>query len=552
MKKYIFFLSLVAISLITQGHIGSPGVTLEGNAGPYRLTVLVSPPEVIPGTAQVDIYMQSEGVSSILIKPIYWYAGSEGTPKADEALPVAGETGHYQGQIWLMNSGTSSLELEVTGAAGSGKLLVPVMAVSTAQKTMDPALGWTLAGLAVFLVILMVTIISASSSDGLVSPQEPAPANLRRKRWIGAISSFVILSLMLWGGKSWWESWASDYKRFMYKPFEANSTVKQEADRQLMTLKIDTARINTLYMTRRLSYLVPDHGKIMHMFLIRSGSLDVFAHLHPQRRDTLTFETVLPPLPAGKYLVFTDITRLSGFSETIPDTVDIPEPSQALVQAWKDSLLMDADDTYYITDAITPSKVQAKLPDSDIVVCGSPGLQTKLADGSSATWELPKEQKFVAGKLYFLKFAIQDPEGKPAKLEPYMGMMGHAVVFKEDASVYIHLHPVGSYSMASQQTMQARFQSESGPVKWDKLPRPQAFADSIDQLLASLHKLPQAEREKVLMGDMEHPELNDPEHPEHAVVSFPYSFPSAGKYRVYIQMKREGKILNSAFDVTVE
>ena len=552
MKRYIFLLSLVVVSFITQGHIGSPGVTMEGSAGPYKLTVLVSPPEVIPGTATVDVYMHSEGVASIQIKPVYWYAGDEGTPKADVAMPVEGETGHYQGQIWLMNSGTSSLELEVSGPEGSGKLLVPVMAISTTQKEMDPALGWTLAGLAAFLVILMVTIISASSSDGLVKPGTAAPANLSRKRWIGAIAGFIVLSLMLWGGKSWWDSWANSYRQHLYKPFTAQSSVQEAQGRQLMTFKVDTTRINTLYMTRRLSYLVPDHGKIMHMFLIRSGSLDVFAHLHPQRRDTLTFETALPPIPGGKYLVFTDITRLSGFSETIPDTVDIPEPSKALVQAWNDSLMMDSDDTYYVTNSLTPSSLQAKLPTGDIVVCGSPGMQTTLADGSTATLELPKEQKFIAGKLYSLKFAIQDPEGKPAKLEPYLGMMGHAVVFKEDASVYIHLHPVGNYSMASQETMLARFQNESGPVKWDRLPKPQAFADSIDRLITHLNTLPQAERERVLGATMNHPETNDPEHPDHAVVSFPYSFPTAGKYRVYTQMKRDGKILNSAFDIDVE
>ncbi|EMR03864.1 hypothetical protein [Cesiribacter andamanensis] len=552
MKKYLFFLSLALVALISQGHIGSPGVTLEGSAGPYRLTVLVSPPEVIPGTATVDVYLQAEGTEAIFLKPIYWYAGGEGTPRADEALPVAGEPGHYQGQIWLMNGGTSSLEVEVVGSQGEGKLLVPVMAVSTAQNSMDPSLGWVLAGLALFLVILMVTIISASSSDGLVKPGAPVPSNLRRKRWVGAIAGFVVLSLMLWGGKSWWDSWASNYQRFLYKPFQAQTTVEDAGDRQLMRFQIDSGRINTLYLTRRLSYLMPDHGKLMHTFLIRSGSLDVFAHLHPQRRDTLTFESVLPPLPAGRYLLFSDITRLSGFSETIPDTVDIPAPSEALLAAWSDSLLMDRDDTYYVTSAITPSSQQAKLPGSDIIVCGSPGMQTTLADGSTATWELPKEQKFLAGKLYSLTFAIQDPEGKPAQLEPYLGMMGHAVVFKEDASVYIHLHPVGTYSMASQQTMLARFQNESGPVQWDKLPKPQVFADSIDRMVASLNALPAAEREKRLMGDMEHGSLSDPEHPEHAVVSFPYSFPSAGRYRVYLQMKREGKILNSAFDVTVE
>ena len=45
--------------------------------------------------------------------------------------------------------------------------------------------------------------------------------------------------------------------------------------------------------------------------------------------------------------------------------------------------------------------------------------------------------------------------------------------------------------------------------------------------------------------------VEDPDHPDHAVVRFPYSFPEAGQYRIYVQMKRNQKILNGAFDVEV-
>jgi hypothetical protein len=74
--------------------------------------------------------------------------------------------------------------------------------------------------------------------------------------------------------------------------------------------------------------------------------------------------------------------------------------------------------------------------------------------------------------------------------------------------------------------------------------------DSVNRLVAKLDSLTEDERNKILMGNMPH--VVDTDHPEHAAVTFPYSFPSAGNYRIWIQMKRNGKILNSAFDVEVE
>ena len=63
--------------------------------------------------------------------------------------------------------------------------------------------------------------------------------------------------------------------------------------------------------------LIPDHGKLMHLFLVREPDLKVFAHLHPLKRSWEKFEVALPPLPAGHYQVYADITHETGFAETL-------------------------------------------------------------------------------------------------------------------------------------------------------------------------------------------------------------------------------------------
>lgn len=546
-RTLVLLLLALIVPLRTQSHIGNPAVTFEGKAGPYNVTVLVTPPDVIPGTATVDIYLAANNIESIFAKPVYWYAGDEGTPEADAMLPVPGEPGHYQGLIWLMNSGTSGIDIAVKGDAGEGRILVPVMAVSTAQREMPASLGYVLSALGVLLVVLMITIIGASSSDGLAGAQADEQL-LKIKRLRGVIAGTVLLIVIVTGGKLWWDSWASNYKRFLYKPYQATSRVVQEGMRAKLEFKIDTAQLPSMRLTRNINFIIPDHGKLMHMFLVRAGSMDAFAHPHPRRTDSVTFQTWLPPLPDGTYWIFADITRASGFSETIPDTLVIEKGNTPFQLVSLDSLLLDRDDTYYMTNAINES---APLQGNDVIVCGKPGIKTVLPDGSGIVWEEARDQQFIAGKLYSLTFSITDPDGAPANLEPYLGMMGHAVVMKTDGSAYIHLHPVGSYSSGSQQAMLNRFEKEVGLVNADRMmSRGQAFRDSIDQVMQQLEQLPPATRDSILMAGMEHPQL-DPDHPDHSVITFPYVFPSAGNYRIWIQTKRAGKIMNSAFDVAV-
>ena len=52
--------------------------------------------------------------------------------------------------------------------------------------------------------------------------------------------------------------------------------------------------------------LMADHGKLMHLFLIREPGANTFAHLHPVRRNSRTFETLLPALPAGNYRLYAE------------------------------------------------------------------------------------------------------------------------------------------------------------------------------------------------------------------------------------------------------
>lgn len=88
-------------------------------------------------------------------------------------------------------------------------------------------------------------------------------------------------------------------------------------------------------------------------------------------------------------------------------------------------------------------------------------------------------------------------------MQPYLGMAGHAAFVKTDGTVFAHTHPEGSAAMA----------------------------------------------DVMLTNPMSGMETSGPIAPE---VDFPYGFPTAGKYRIFVQMKHGGTVETGVFDANVQ
>jgi len=539
MKPLILLLFLLATGPAF-AHVGSPDVALEGAAGPYRLLVSVKPPEVIPGTALVTVFLQNGGGVAVSAQPIYFYSGAKGAPSADWLPGVPGQPGQFRGPVWMMNDGSSSILLHVEGPAGKGDLVVPIVAVSTAQKKLPAATGYVLAGLGILLFVLLVTIIGASVADGLTKKGEGLTVRGRRAKRIGIGVAALLSSLIVFGGNSWWQTWANRYRHFMYRPMHASYAISKDSGINRLTIHIDTAGAQRKGW---LPYIIPDHGKLMHLFVVRVPGMDVLAHLHPERLDVASFRAELPPLPKGRYLAFADVVNLSGFAETIKDTFDIG------VSLADNQRSGDPDDAYaYAQPLGADTAVRRKVTEDLVVSCGKTGDPwVLLKDGSRIVEEEPAEGDLESGQLYNLRFAVYDRNKQPAKLEPYMGMMAHAAIIKDDGSTYVHLHPAGTVSLAAQEGMERRIKE---PENEYHLPDPASFRDSVDRLVDGLRRLPAASRDSLLMKEMK---LSSGSMTGMAnMVSFPYTFPQPGLYRIWVMVRRNGQVLTGAFDRRVK
>ncbi|CAN5291778.1 hypothetical protein BH09BAC4_BH09BAC4_46130 [soil metagenome] len=543
---------LLTYSLTATAHIGSAGVVVQKQAGNYQLLISIKPPDVVPGTAGITVFVEQGRVSTIGARPIYFNAGDKGAPTHDILKSISAS--RYEGDVWLMESGSSSIELSIDGPDGKQQIVVPVMAVATALRDMPEGTGIGLAAMGVLLIVMLITIIGASNADALVSPGHQIPTTLRRRRWLGMGIGLTMVTLLLTGWRSWWTSKAEDYRNVqLYRPMSIHASIRTIDGQRQLSILFDTTSFGKSRRNRRtLSYLIPDHGKLMHTFMVRIPGLDAFAHLHPNRNDTLHYAATLPLLPGGKYILFSDVVYRSGFAETLTDTVDVPSPKTMAETAANvkpsDPRATDRDDSWLVAESMGVKANAVNVPhlDNDMVVCGKPGASTKLSDGSSMLWMDKPAQILEAGKLYTLKFAVADSVGKATPLEPYLGMDGHAVILRSDGSVYIHLHPVGTYSMAAEESLVRRI---SDTARTFRYPNATRFRDSIDAYVAKLKALPESEKNQLLMAEM--PDMSHPMKTNN-MVEFPYAFPRAGHYRIWVQVKRNGRVLTGVFDTQVD
>ena len=556
-QSWLVAICLVIHALIlataVEAHIGSSGVIVQKQAGKYQLLISIQPPDVVPGTASIQVFIEQGRVSAVGARPVYFDAGDKGAPTHDTLRQV--RDGRYEGDVWLMESGSSSIELSINGPDGKQQVIVPVMAEATALREMPPGTGFGLAAMGLLLLGMLVTIIGASNADALVLPERSIPVTLRRRRRQGMIIGLVLVTLVMTGWRFWWNERAANYKNEqLYQPSPIEASVRVQNDQRHLTIRLEAG--NSGRERRTISYLIPDHGKLMHTFLVKMPGLDAFAHLHPSRRDTLHYDAVLPSLPGGRYLLYTDVVYRNGFTETLTDTVDVPAPKIG-TEAITRPNPSDSDDSWLITEpmGIKASAVNAPHLDNDMVVCGKPSASTRLVESVSTPdtstptltmfWMDKPAPILESGKVYTLKFAVADASGKPAPLAPYMGMGGHAVVLRSDGTVYIHLHPVGTYSMAAEGSLTNRIADTTRAFLY---PEAAHFRDSIDRYVATLKALPEIRRNQLLM--QETPTMNHSTKTNN-MVEFPYAFPRAGHYRIWVQVRQKGRVLTGVFDTQV-
>ena len=164
----------------------------------------------------------------------------------------------------------------------------------------------------------------------------------------------VLIAGALWGGRAWWGAGGGELRAF-----RAVSSVRIGGERRQRGWTSAPGAANpgrALAWRRdpngRWNDLLPEHGKLMHLFPDSRRRLRRVRHLHPvpDLPAARRFGATLPPLPSGHYRLFADIVHESGYAQTIVSgrcrrrsrAVEVTRPDDSTFEGPAESSTIDA------------------------------------------------------------------------------------------------------------------------------------------------------------------------------------------------------------------
>jgi hypothetical protein len=271
-----------------------------------------------------------------------------------------------------------------------------------------------------------VGIVGAAAREATLPAGEKPPPELKRRSYRReAVATVLVLAAVLLGDR-WWRAEAAVNARLNYKVPHLEAEL-HGGNHLLIKLQEPNLPEMDRYGVESgdklvLDDLLPDHGHLMHLFLVRMPDMNSFWHLHPEQVSEGQFALDLPSMPAGRYRLYADILHHTGFPETQVGEIHLPSLNGS-------PLIGD--------DSGEPELVVSNT------VSQLPGGYRMVSENDLSPLK--------ANVPLWFRFRIEDKNGNPAtEMENYMGTAAHAAIISDDGTIFAHVHPAGSVSMTAE------------------------------------------------------------------------------------------------------
>ena len=420
-KKILLFL---LISFIFP-HIGIENAYFEGNIGPYASKIIIEPPGVVPGLATIRVFSIDNKIKKVRVRPNHYDTSIKDTIntfllKPEEAIKNDIIDNLFYSELWLMAYGAYGIEIFLDGEEGKAQITLPVNSLSFKLIEMSLFMKTLLFCLLLLLYFGAINIVSIAYSHSTLDIKQKLTIERKKKIVFVRIFAAVIIIFFIYSGYNWWLSVEKQFLDRLYKPYPTISTVIGNT----LNIKIESPSSESSWIDkqgtiREHGKIITEHKKWSHIYIFDKEKSKYMAHIHPMLVDDYEFESCLPPMVAGEYLVYADITHEDGYSHSISSTFYIDSP---INNKSYNSGLCDKDNSY------------ASLREDD--------------KSFTINWDNKKDTYNTSDEINF-QFKILNGN-ELVELDSYVSMGSHAVILDLEKEFYMHLHPLGSISMSAQ------------------------------------------------------------------------------------------------------
>lgn len=420
-KKVGFFLLLSFIF----PHIGIENAYFEGNIGPYASRIIIEPPGIVPGLATIRVFSIDNKIKKVMVRPNHYDASIKDTLSTfllnpEEANKSDAIDNLFYSELWLMAYGAYGIEIFLDGDEGEAKITIPVNSLSFKLIEMSFFMKIILFSLLLLLYFGAINIVSIAYSHSTLDADQKLTMHKKNKIIFIRIFATVIITFFIYLGYNWWLSIEKQFIDRLYKPYATVSKVSGNT----LNLKIESPSIESSWIDiqgtiREHGKIITEHKKWSHIYIFDKEKSKYMAHLHPMLVDDYEFESCLPPMDAGEYLLYADVIHEDGYSHSISSNFHI---NSSIDNKNYNSGLCDKDNSY------------AKLEETN--------------NNFTIKWSNKKDTYNTNDDINF-QFKILNGS-ELVELDTYVSMGSHAVILNAEEEFYMHLHPLGSISMSAQ------------------------------------------------------------------------------------------------------